>query len=382
MASFLPSFAPADVQRAAQLVQQSYDPASAHRLSPDDRRRLQSELSELQHLWEAWCLVIPLASYSRPSQDLPRLLTVFLLGITGRSIAFHPNKFILWKPFVTVHLSVVPPFLPVPCRHSWVTPRLSALALCLVPRWPGWIIATATALSGAGASTENIFDFFEIAAEEVNVPTFYQRKGCGKLHSRPLFPSDRIDLIFNLGAHRDQMLQSLRDAIPLVRQAIASSIAPPVDPARLGQLQSALKCFEAWIPNLPTMHASPLLSSPLLSSPLLSSPLLSSTPYYLPYSCSLTPPPTRSSLSLSPPIVSTAHRDRPDETASALCRLLAGLSDHSTAYLAENLHAQLVQVLLSYSVDKEESKRMLGFWYLFQESLWAVEFPPETMREF
>ena len=91
----------------------------------------------------------------------------------------------------------------------------------------------------------------------------------------------------------------------------------------------------------------------------------------------------------SPPIVSTAHRDGPDETASALCRLLAGLGDHSTVYLAENLHAPLVQAFLrlvlsfsalpgSYGVDEEESERMLGFWYLFQEALWAVEFPPAS----
>jgi hypothetical protein len=90
-----------------------------------------------------------------------------------------------------------------------------------------------------------------------------------------------------------------------------------------------------------------------------------------------------------PPIVNAALRDGPDETASALCQLLAGLGDHSTAYLAENLHVQLVQEFLrlvlsfsalpgSYGVDEEESERMLGFWYLFQEALWTVEFPPES----
>jgi hypothetical protein len=91
-----------------------------------------------------------------------------------------------------------------------------------------------------------------------------------------------------------------------------------------------------------------------------------------------------------PPIVSSALRDGPDETASALCRLLAGLGDHSTTYLAENLHTQqLVQAFLrlvlafsalpgSYGADEEESERVLGFWYLFQEALWTVEFPPES----
>jgi hypothetical protein len=86
MASFLPSLAPADVQRAAQvrarpflytrtahpslaqLIQQSYDPISAHRLSPDDQRRLQGELFELQRRWEAWGLVVPfLFEYTDPN---------------------------------------------------------------------------------------------------------------------------------------------------------------------------------------------------------------------------------------------------------------------------------------------------------------------------
>ena len=90
-----------------------------------------------------------------------------------------------------------------------------------------------------------------------------------------------------------------------------------------------------------------------------------------------------------PPIISTAIRDGPDHTASVLCRLLAGLGDHSTIYVTENLNAALVQAFLhlmlsftalpgSYGVDEEESERVLGFWYLLQESLWAVEFPPET----
>ena len=90
-----------------------------------------------------------------------------------------------------------------------------------------------------------------------------------------------------------------------------------------------------------------------------------------------------------PPIINKAIRDGPDDTASALCRLLAGLGDQSTAYLAKNLNAPLVQAFLhimlsftalpgSYGVDEEESERTLGFWYLLQEALWEVEFPPET----
>ncbi len=55
------------------------------------------------------------------------------------------------------------------------------------------------------------------------------------------------------------MLQSLREAVPLVTQAVASSIIPSTDPHRLCQLRSALKCLEAWLPNLPSKYASAIL---------------------------------------------------------------------------------------------------------------------------
>lgn len=215
------------------------------------------------------------------------------------------------------------------------------------------------------------------------------------------------------------MFQSLRDAIPLVTQAIASSIALPLDPARLGQLHSALRCFEAWIPNLPSRYVPyrgspsplPLDSISCLYSditpimPSLFALLDPAAPTFQPVvsavlavlssasfedgagAATLTVPLLQWCAQAGPPLVSTAHRDGPDETASALCRLLAGLGDHSTTYLAEHLHAPLVQAFLrlvlgftalpgSYGVDEEESERMLGFWYLFQEALWTVEFPP------
>ena len=90
-----------------------------------------------------------------------------------------------------------------------------------------------------------------------------------------------------------------------------------------------------------------------------------------------------------PPVIKRAIADGPDDVASAFCRLLAGLGDHSTSYLALNLNVPLVQSFLhlmlsftalpgSYGVDEEESERTLGFWYLLQEALWTVEFPPET----
>jgi hypothetical protein len=126
------------------------------------------------------------------------------------------------------------------------------------PHWPDWIITTATALSNAGASTEYILDFLEIAVEEAN--------------GADLLPTKRYDFASCIGQpillvstfpRRSQMLQSLRDAIPLVTQAISSSIVPSTDSVRLRQLQSALKCFEAWIPNLPSKYASLYPAAPL-----------------------------------------------------------------------------------------------------------------------
>lgn len=149
--SFFPFHETHSHPSSAQLIQQSYDPLSAHRLSPDDQRRLQSELFELQRRWEAWGLVVPfLFEYADPNvqffgahtaqvkisrdwcatqphppggvSDLFSLfhcrresfpadhseeLTAFLLSITGRSIALRLSKVILRKLFVAVRRPVV-----------------------------------------------------------------------------------------------------------------------------------------------------------------------------------------------------------------------------------------------------------------------------------
>lgn len=112
-----------------------------------------------------------------------------------------------------------------------------------------------------------------------------------------------------------------------------------------------------------------------------------------------------------PSIMSEAMRNGPDESANALCKLLVGLGDHSSEYLAQNIactrpinpafnpvsapsssslptRAQVVQnfmqLMLSfaslpgfYGVDEEESEMTLGFWYAFQDTLWDVEVPAE-----
>jgi hypothetical protein len=77
--------------------------------------------------------------------------------------------------------------------------------------------------------------------------------------------------------------------------------------------------------------------------------------------------------------------------------LLVAIGDHSTSYLAANLaalspvsktpktKAELVQTFLKlllaysalpgcYGADEEESEMTLGFWYLFQEALWSVDY--------
>lgn len=50
---------------------------------------------------------------------------------------------------------------------------------------------------------------------------------------------------------RAQMSQSLSDAVPMVVQAITSSIQPTV-PA--SQIQSALRCLQAWMTIFPTRY--------------------------------------------------------------------------------------------------------------------------------
>ena len=125
------------------LIQESYNPTSLHRLSPEEHRRLQSELYELQRRWEAWGLVIPFLfehadpnvqffgahtaqvkisrdwyvsdthsrstpppSYAYRRESFPTIhgdeLIQFLLNITGRSISLSLGKVILRKLFVAV----------------------------------------------------------------------------------------------------------------------------------------------------------------------------------------------------------------------------------------------------------------------------------------
>ncbi|KAI0056845.1 hypothetical protein BV25DRAFT_1995352 [Artomyces pyxidatus] len=401
MAAFLPSLSQSDIQQAAQLIEQSYNPSPTQRLSPEDQKRLNTQLFELQKRWEAWGLVVPFLEHEDPNvqffgahtaqvkiardwdtfpEDRVDQLQAFLLEITGKCVALGRNKVILRKLFVA----------------------MSSLALKLSGQWSGWILACVTALSERGAAVEHILDFLEIAVEEVS----------------------GADL---LPATKAKMQQTLLDAVPLVTQAIASSLTLSQDAASIRQFNSAMKCFEAWIPIFPTNDLLPLIT-PLWSllnpaSPahflptvsallaILSAPALSdgAAPR------SSTEPLLLWCAHFGPNIVGAAIRDGTDEVSNALCRLLVGIGDHSTTYLAENIasptpvnpafnpvpmsssaplpaRGQLVQTFLRlllaftgwpgyYGVDEDESEMTLAFWYLFQEALWSVEIPAEQDSE-
>jgi hypothetical protein len=106
-------------------------------------------------------------------------------------------------------------------------------------------------------------------------------------------------------------------------------------------------------------------------------------------------------------ILTTSKAGFAGSVSHSLCKLLVAVGDHSTQYIASNLTSavsvdpsqaqtrtqqrgpmpkgQLVQsylrLLLAYTslpgyygVDEEESDLTLGFWYLFQEALWNVDF--------
>lgn len=92
-----------------------------------------------------------------------------------------------------------------------------------------------------------------------------------------------------------------------------------------------------------------------------------------------------------------------DTVSRSFCKLLTALGDHSTTYFASNIastaspspvlpelitaplpsKSRLVQTFLRllmaytgipgyYGADEEESEMTLGFWYLFQETLWST----------
>lgn len=216
------------------------------------------------------------------------------------------------------------------------------------------------------------------------------------------------------------MQQSLADAIPMVVQAITSSIDRPAPP---NEIQSSLRCLQAWMPFLPSNDLTPLI--PLLISLLDSSQSNGEDAAFLAASDALQELLSKSALSdgsgsktLTEPLLMwldqsgrhiVSSSGEMSEKSHSLCKLLAALGDHSTTYIAANIaspalvspppsfsasssavsppptRAHLTQtflrLLLSYTafpgyfgVDEEESELVLGFWYLFQEALWAGDY--------
>ncbi|KAF8835272.1 ARM repeat-containing protein [Paxillus ammoniavirescens] len=390
-ASFLPTLPQYDIVQAAQLIQQAYSPTSAG--SSDTQRRLQQELFDIQKRFEAWGLVIPFLNHEDfnvqffgahtvqvkiardwdtfPQDNAPSLRD-FVLELTLHSIVSGKNKIILRKLFVAI----------------------TSLALKIAPgspsRWPEWIVSTVEFLSSRGTSTEALLDFLSIAAEEV----------------------ETADLI---GASKMQIQQTLLDASPLVVQAVVATITQPRTQVRVRELESALKCLQSWMSVLRGNDITPLI--PLLVSLLTPTPESEIDPeVFSPASDALQEIMTRSSLaggagliSLTEPLLvwidilgprilqSSPSSDSASEVSHSFCKLIVTLGDHSNTYFASNITSQksvpgtshtrshLVQSFLRlllgytglpgyYGVDEEESEMTLGFWYLFQESLWSVEY--------
>ncbi|KAG5635745.1 hypothetical protein H0H81_010228 [Sphagnurus paluster] len=386
--SFLPLISKFDVERAAQLIQQAYAPPTIS-TSPNDLKQLQHELFELQKRPEAWGLVIPFLDHPDPNvqffgahtaqvkiardwslfpQENALQLRDLILQLASHSMTIGRSKVILRKLFVA----------------------LSSLALKLVPghpsRWPDWILACVMTFSGSGASTEHIHDFLSIVAEEVA----------------------NADL---LGPSKIQIHQSLKDAVPMVIQAVRSSLESSQ------HVPSALKCLQAWMPTMPSSDITPLI-------PQLISLLDHDSESFESASDALQEVMAKSALSdgsgsrtLTEPLMvwmdthgskiveSTLSSGVVDETSRSFCKLLVALGDHSTAYIANNIvsstpvvpllpspivapsktRGQLTQTFLRlllaytglpgyYGVDEEESEMTLGFWYLFQEALWSTDY--------
>ncbi|KAF8962197.1 armadillo-type protein [Flammula alnicola] len=391
--SFLPSLSQFDIEHAAQLIQQAYGPPSST-TTPEELRRLQQDLFEIQKRPEAWGLAIPLLN--NPDQNVQffgahtaqvkiardwelfpgehtEALRDLMVQLTAHSVSIGRSKFILRKLFVA----------------------LSSLALKLAPghpsRWPEWILSCVSAFSNQGASTEYVLDFLSIVAEEVS----------------------NADL---LGASKAQMQQTMIDATAMVVQAITATITQPRGTIPTKQYTSALHCLQAWMTYLKADHLTTLI--PLLI--FLLDPGFPDDSIFVAASDALQEITTKSALSdgsgsktLTEPLMvwldttgnriieTTLATDEVSPISHSLCKLLVALGDHSTAYIATNISSSMpvptgpttapttkghltqnfLRLLLAYTglpgyygVDEEESEMTLGFWYLFQEALWSTDF--------
>ncbi|CDO75722.1 hypothetical protein BN946_scf184493.g20 [Trametes cinnabarina] len=400
---FLPVLAQADVDRAIQLIQETYSPQ--RRLSPEDQRRLQQELFEIQRRPEAWGLVLPFLAHSDPNvqffgahtiqvkitrdwesfpQEAATQLRDLLLELTGRAIVSGQNKVTLRKLFVAI----------------------TSLAVKLHPlnpsKWPDWLRSTLNVFSSIGVPREHLMDFLSIVAEEI----------------------ESVDL---LPPAKAQMRESLVQAVPMVTQVISTSMATPAIQRSPQDLASASKCLQAWMSILPANDLTPFV--PLLMSLMVPTTETPVPEYdeqaFVSASDTLQELLSRSALSdgsgtktLTEPLLlwldryggaivrTTVDGGFVDEVSHSLCKLLVALGDHSAMYFAKNIASPaqvspvpcpfplptplplislLVQNFLKlllqytalpgyYGVDEEESEMTLSFWYLFQEALWNVDY--------
>ncbi|KAI0686931.1 ARM repeat-containing protein [Cytidiella melzeri] len=393
--SFLPALAPGDVEQAAQLIQRALTPQS--QLSAQEQRNVQQELFDVQKRPESWGLVIPFLQHSDPNVQFFGAHTVqvkiardwdsfphehhgelrdLLVAVTGHSIVAGYNKVILRKLFVAI--------------------TSLAMKLCTPSQseWPEWPLSCVQRLSELGASTESLLDLLAIVAEEV----------------------ESADL---LAPQKSKMERLLGNAVPMVTQVITNCVSRPRTHASPNELRSALKCFEAWMPYVPANDITPLI--PLLIALLSPASIVAELDEneFTMASDALQEIMSKSALSdgvgtksLTEPLLlwceqyGTAIVDRTindgfaDPISRSFCKLLSALGDHSTQYFASNLasaaspvlsrpvtisfpsKSRLVQTFLRllmaytgiagyYGVDEEESEMTLGFWYLFQESLWS-----------
>ncbi|KDR78193.1 hypothetical protein GALMADRAFT_65460 [Galerina marginata CBS 339.88] len=394
--AFLPTLSQFDIEHAAQLIQRAYAPSTTT-TTPEELKRFQQDLFEIQKRPEAWGLVIPLLNYqdqnvqffgahtaqvkiARDWEMFPvdhvEDLRDLMVQLSAHSVAIGRSKFILRKLFVA----------------------LTSLALKLASghpsRWPEWIISCISAFSAQGASTEHIHDFLAIVAEEVG----------------------NADL---LGSSKMQMQQTMIDASPMVAQAITTTITQPLGTFSTNQYLSALRCLQAWMTFLKTDHLIPII--PLIIN--LLDPNFSNDSIFIAASDVLQEMSTKSPLSdgsgtktFTEPLMvwmsTTGNGIMESMLASedvldllpmshSLCKLVVALGDHSTSYIATNIASSMpvptgpttppttkghltqnfLRLLLAYTglpgyygVDEEESEMTLGFWYLFQEALWSTDF--------
>ncbi|TFK19652.1 ARM repeat-containing protein [Coprinopsis marcescibilis] len=388
MADFLPSLSTFDVERAAQLIQQAYGPSAAT-ASPDDLKRQQQELFEMQKRPEAWGLVIPFLNHDDQN--------VQFFGAHTAQVKVARD----WDTFPNEHAESLRDLLVQLSAHSAAIGRpnfilrklfvaLTSLALKIAPghpsRWPLWILACVNGFSEHSVSADRIHQFLIIVAEELG----------------------SADLV---GASKAQMQQSLLDATPMVVQAISSSINRDVP---LIQVQAALHTLQAWMNIFPANDLTPFI--PILIS--LLDLAESNEPLFLASSETLQEVLSKSPLSdgagtkvLTEPLllwadtVGTAivNKGDLDELSHSACKLLVALGDHSALYLAANIasqtpitaertRSQLVHTFLKlmlaytglpgyYGVDEDESELILGFWYFFQEALWTTDYEEEEAED-